>query len=484
MGTAVRFIWGAAWRILAFCAVVGAGLWWMNRSTGWDANTVIDSNENYVKGRAGLIVVGLAQPERFEPKFFENFLDKVFTQVIPWPINVLAGADTGVVLADPQNPYAPNRFVPKQLADLWGRTSDIDGVPWVEKYKKGELRWEAPSASTPFDTGVFLYPARKQGMRFASAKTAVKARYLYYARLPDGVLPHYRQTLDLANGGIALAQKRYPLAAAEFVDAFDKGQKEAAVRRVLDSGVDTLILASALPIHSNFEELRGSFAGIHKIAEAWRAENGGKPVRYVVAPWIGSQPAFEDAWLTHFEAATPQASTPGQSAMGIITLHGLPVSLIKSDSWSKRVPQMVGRLKPRMEAILKAKGYGDIEVVAAQEAFGDTAEDPENKILSVNESYARARKEGRALAIALPVEFLAENTDTLFAHAVFMFDGLPGYQSFQGPPADTDWSKPYVRRFQSGKTLHIYAGSPGGANQGKAQEALASSVGAAFRKPE
>ncbi len=477
MKTALRFIWGAGWRILAFLLVVSVGLWWMNRDTRWDANSVIESADNKVTGKAGLLVVGLAQPETYDPKFFDNFLEKLFTQVIPWPINVLAGSDTGIVLLDPDRPFSTERFEPKQLADIWGRTSDIDGISWVEKYRKGQLRWEKPSTTVPFDPGVFLYPQRKQGMRFAAAKTALKARYLYYARLPNGVLPHYRQTVDMANAGIALAKQRYPLTAAEFVDAFDKGQKEAAVRRVLDSGIDTLILSSVQPIHSDFEELQGSFADIHKIVEQWRKENGGKKIRYAVAPYLAGQPAFEKLWLDHFEATVPQASGPNQSALGIITLHGLPVSLLESDSWSKRTPKVMARLKPRMVEILKAKGYAKVEVQPAQEGFGDLMEDPDHKIVSVSELYAKARKDGTDLAIALPVEFLAENTDTLFAHSAVMFDGLPGYKTYQGPPANVDWTKPFVRNFRSGKTQMIYAGSPGSANQGLAAEALADSIG-------
>jgi hypothetical protein len=334
----------------------------------------------------------------------------------------------------------------------------------------------------PHDTGFFLYPERKQGMRMAAAKTAAKARYIYYARLPGGVLPHYRQTVGMANAAIAMTRAEHPLVAAEFADAFDKGQKEAAVRRVLDSGIDTLILASVQPIHSDFEELQGSFAAVHKIVEEWRKTHGGKPVHIVIAPYLASQPGFDRLWLGQFEKTVPQAMVPGQSAMGIITLHGLPVSLVNKDSWAGRVKIVTARLKPQMEAILKAKGYANGLVETAQEGFGDTVEDPDNKLVSVSELFARARAEKRAVAVALPIEFLAENTDTLFGHAALMFDGLPGYATYQGPPKGTDWSYPYVRMFKSGATVQIYAGAPGGANQTLASQALASGIGTLFRK--
>ena len=482
MGTTIRIIWAITWRTLLFIVVVGTGLWWMNRDDRWDANAVINSTSNRVEGRAGLIVVGLAQPERFEPKFFVNFLEKLLGEAIPWPINVIAGADRGVVLMDPGHAFATARFEPEALADIWGNKKDIDGVDWIEKYRRGETRWEKPSATVPHDTGFFLYPARKQGMRTVAAKTSAKARYIYYASLPGGILPHYRQTIDMAERGIEIAKARNPIIAADFADAFDPSQKEQAVRRVLDSGIDTLILASVQPIHSDFEELRGSFSGVHKIVEAWRKEHGGKRINIAIAPYLASQPSFDQLWLDHFERTVPPATKTGQSAMGIITQHGLPVAMIAKDSWSGRVKSVTDRLKPKMAAILKRKGYGDVRVETGPEGFGDMLEDPDNVVTSVSEFFAIGRAQKRTIAIALPIEFLSENTDTLFAHAALMFDGLPGYKTYQGPAADTDWSKPYVRQFRQGQTMQIYAGSPGGDYQELASAALATSIGSLFKK--
>ena len=476
----IRFIWGIFWRVGAFLALVAAGLWWGNRPPEWNGEAVLAANDTKIEGRAGLIVVALAQPEKFAPKFFENFVEKLFTQVIPWPVNALAGGDNGVVLVDPGQPYMIRRRTPHRLADIWGREADVDGIPWVEKYRRGQLRWEKPSTTTPKDIGVFLYPARKQGMRFASAKAAIKARYLYYARLPGGVLPHYRQTMDMAEGAVAEAKKRYPLVEGAVADAFDPYIKERAVERVLDAGVDTLILASAGPVYSGFEELNGSFVGVHKIVEKWRMAHGGKPVKIVIAPYLATQPAYEQLMMAHFAESVPQATGSGQNAMGILTLHGLPVSLIGSDSWSGRVAALGKRLIPQAEAILKAKGYATAEVALGSEAFADGKEDPDNRIASVNELFKRAIREGRALAVAVPLEFLAENTDSLFGHEALFMAGIPGHTDYQAPPANGDWSNPYVRRYQAGKTTIVYGGAPGGATQPQQSEALTQAIGTLF----
>ncbi len=476
-----KFLWGATWRTLAFSAVVGAPLWYANRAPDWSGRKIIEAGDSRLHGKVGVVVVALMQPERFEQRFYSNFVEKIFTQVIPWPINVLAGADGGVVLVDPEKPFQQVRYRPKRLMDIWGREADLDGVPWIEKFRQGALRWETPSTTVPHDFGYYLYPARKQGMRTASAKTVAKMRFIYYPELPDGTLPHYAQTLTMAQGAINAVKTRHPVVAGEVADAFDPHGKEQAVFRVLDAGADTLVLASAQPIYSDFEELEGSFVGVHKAVAAWRKRNGGKAVKIVIPPYIASQASYDRLVLDNFADSVPQASGPGQAAMGILSLHGLPVSLLATDSWSGRVAAISKRLVPQAEAILKAKGYAKVEVHLAPEGFGDTLEDPDNKQTSVHELYRRAEREQFAVAVASPLEFLAENTDSLFGHSALMFDGFPGYRSYMGPPKGTGWNKPYVRRFQLGKTLAIYGGAPGGDTLPQQSAALADAIGAVFK---
>jgi hypothetical protein len=465
---------------LAFSAVAAVPLWYVNRGADWSGAQLIKAGDSRIEGKAGLIVVALMQPERFDQRFYSNFVDKLFGQVIPWPVNVLAGADSGVVLVDPDKPYQQARYVPGRLMDIWGREADLDGVPWAEKFRRGELRWEKPSTTTPHDFGYYLYPARKQGMRTASAKTVIKARFVYYPELPGGYLPHYSQTLAMAQGAVDTASARHPLVAGEVVDAFDPYAKEQAIFRVLDAGTDTLVLASAQPIYSDFEELDGSFVGVHKAVEQWRKRHGGKRIKIVIPPYMASQASFDRLVIANFARSVPQASAPGQAAMGILSLHGLPVSLLGSDSWSGRVAALTKRLVPQAEAVLRAKGYARVEAHLAPEGFGDALEDPDNQQTSVHELYLRAEAQGFAVAVASPLEFMAENSDSLFAHSALMFDRFPGYRTYMGPPPGTDWAKPYVRRFQLGKTLAIYGGAPGGDQVAQESAVLADAIGAVF----
>jgi protoheme ferro-lyase len=466
--------------IALLLALIGALLWWMNRDPGPDVAKLLGTNQK-VEGRAAVLVVALLQPSHNDPKFWNNAVNEIRQKVIPWPINIVAGMDRGVALFDPGHPFAPEMFTPSKLADYQGNENDVDGTPWIIRYRRGELVWKAASKTLPHDTGYFLYGGRYQGMGTGAAKVSAKARYLYYALLPGGYLPQNDQIRAMVTAGIARARTAHPeLITGEIGDSFDPWAQDQAVHRLLDTEIDTLILTSAQPVYSDHEEFRGAFRHVIESVAHWRAAHKGKPIKIILAPWMASQPAFDAMMLEHFAATVPLASAPGQKAMGIMSLHGLPPSLAAKDSWSKRWPQSFARLKPKMAEILRAKGYAAVTVEAGSEGFADTLEDPDNEIASVAELYARARQEGYALAIALPLEFIAENSDTLYAHAALMFDGLPGYRTYQGPPANVDWSKPYVRRFVSGKTVMIYAGSPGGENLSGGTAALASAIGSVF----
>jgi hypothetical protein len=483
MGKVLGIVWGITWRVTAFCLVLTAGLLWMNRHPGWDARTAYETQDTKLNGRVGVAVVALAMPERYDPVFFENFLDKLFTGPIPWPINVFAGADAGIALIDPTNAKAAVRYEPKVLADIWGRTEDIDGVPWIEKYKRGQVRFVAPSGNVAHDHGFFLYPERKGGVRTLTAKLLLKARYIMYPALPNGYLPHYSQTMSMAEATLSDLRARHQITAGAVVDAFSPWKGEVAIRSILDQGVDTLVLSSVQPIYSDFEELRGSFQKVYKVVEAWKSEHPNKPVKLVIAPYMATADSFDTLWINHLNATVPDAKVQGQSrARVILGLHGLPTSLINTDSWSPRAKTTVDRIGPKLAAAMKAKGYGVVEIVRASEGFADGPEDKKNELVSVAEEFRRAADDKFDVVVSLPLEFMAENTDMLFTHAATMFDGLPGYSPYQGPPADVNWAKPYVRSFQQGNTQIIYSGAPGGDAAPAAGAVLADAVSTLWAK--
>jgi hypothetical protein len=171
------------WWLALLGGLFGLSIWWMNRDTRWDANVALAKPGERASGRVGVIIVGVAQPSHFEKNYWIDTVDKLVATVIPWPVNRFVGADKGVVLMDPGHPYAPRAFTPTQLLDVEGRARDASGVPWIERYQRGEIIWSPPSATLTKDMGVFVCPGQKQGLSTLTAKTSAKARYLYYGQL-------------------------------------------------------------------------------------------------------------------------------------------------------------------------------------------------------------------------------------------------------------------------------------------------------------
>lgn len=464
--------------VLALGVVVGVNA----NDKGWDGRAHYLADDDAIVGRPGALVVMLAQPSRYDPGFYVHFVEKLFGPggAIPWPISALAGADAGVALIDPARPYAPEPFAPTALVDASGSTRDVDGVAYLEKWKSGKVRWVKPSKTVAHDTGFFLYEGRKGGMRTPAAKLLLKARHLYYAQLPDGYLPHGDHTRAMVAAALAQLDIAAPGTPAAAVDAFDPAQMRAAVRQVLDAGVDTIVLASAIPILSDFEELRGSYPKVKKEIDLWRGENGGKPIKIVIADGLSTSAAYYEGWAATLDRVLAPAPRPSAPATIVITYHGLPATMMKTDYWSTLRAPVDARMREALAPIAQAKGYAPT-FVTAFEGFAEGVEDPDDKILGVGETLRAAQAKGDGLTVALPIEFLAENTDTLYAHAVSMFDGLPGYALYEGPPPNVDWSAGHVRRFQAGGATAIYAGAPSLAEQARFADALADVLIAAVR---
>ena len=83
--------------------------------------------------------------------------------------------------------------------------------------------------------------------------------------------------------------------------------------------------------------------------------------------------------------------------------------------------------------------------------------------------------DGYDYVISLPIEYCAENSDTLFQHAQETFHEFDEYEIYD--PVDyPDFSVPYVREIKQGKTRIIYNGVPVGKYQQHVIEAFYQSL--------
>jgi hypothetical protein len=451
---------------------------WMNRPGPWDATRAVVAQPAGVRatGRTGVVVFALIQPERYDPTFYDAFFDKLLKTAIPWPVSRLAGRDRGVALIDPMQPDMTAPFQPRALVDAGGRDQGADGVAWIEHMRRGDVEWIGPSERTEGDIGTFLYAGEKAGAPTAGERAKLKARYLYYARLPGGALPMEAQTRAMVEAAFARLRAGHDLAGTALFDAFHPERARAALASLLDQRLDTLVVASALPFHSGFEEYSGGWAQIRAQVDEQARASGRPAPRILFAPQLGEMPAFSALWAQTIERTVAPPPAPDARATLILSLHGLPGRLARRDPWTRNSARAVERLKPALDRAMRARGWTRITMVSAQEAFADGAEDPDDDRLSTREAFEAAAARGDALALAVPVEFLAENTDTLFLHSLLMFEGLPGYARYQGPPVGVDWSRPYVRQFRLNDTDIVFTGTPGGDSAQAAGAALAQAI--------
>jgi protoheme ferro-lyase len=164
-----------------------------------------------------------------------------------------------------------------------------------------------------------------------------------------------------------------------------------------------------------------------------------------------------------------------------VTVHGMPWDHFSWEAWLELAPQYRDKLVEDVNELLKSYSFGRTKVVVCQDEFSDPVWDPKEKYLSTNRAYRQAIKDGYDYVIGLPIEFFAENSDTLFHHALKNYHGFEGYDVYEQIDYP-DWSIPYTREFQQGKTRVIYNGVPVGKYQKHVIEALYQSLDSVLAK--
>jgi hypothetical protein len=125
--------------------------------------------------------------------------------------------------------------------------------------------------------------------------------------------------------------------------------------------------------------------------------------------------------------------------------------------------------------------FAKTEVVQAQDHFADHYNNPDGKYLSTNKGFLDGVRDGFDYVVNLPIEFFAENTDTMFSHAMFNFEGFPGYDVYETIDY-SDWSVPYTRTFKIDNTELIYNGLPVGKYNAPIIEAYTQSIDSVLSK--
>lgn len=408
------------------------------------------------EGKVGIYISQMILPEDFREELYYNVFYKPL-KIIPWPIRELIKLDNGTPLYDENRYFEFTEFTPTRLLDHKGNDLDDDGVPYIEKYKQGLITFVEGKKYTP---GYFIYKEKKAGMPTAAAELIAKARIYYHgegAGMVDGKLPEEQGIQQLIGKTMDRVQAKYGEIDWRWANTDLYDEARAAMFELLDNGADTIIFAPPRPIMSHYEEFNASVRQGSEYIEEWRELNGNKPIKKIIAPQLADFPILRQAYLNllrHQLNDIPE----GSSVKVVASFHGMPWELVENEAWLELS-------KPYLDAMM-----ADIDTILNEEySFSKTAKDltqdhfaeMTERFGSTNEAFWRGINEGYDYVINMPVEFITENTDTLFAHAFINFEGFDEFDVYE--PIDyKNWEEPLVRKYKQDNTTVIYTSVPVG----------------------
>ena len=68
------------------------------------------NQDTEVKGKVGVLISALGQPEEYDFEFFNNYLQLIFNNAFPPILKFIILRDRGTVLRDPENLWAEEEF--------------------------------------------------------------------------------------------------------------------------------------------------------------------------------------------------------------------------------------------------------------------------------------------------------------------------------------------------------------------------------------
>jgi protoheme ferro-lyase len=422
------------------------------------------NHDRVPEGRVGIFISHLVMPEDYRQEDFYLLALKA-KQYIPWPIKLVWDDDRGVLLLDPERPYEFESFEPKRLVDADGRDRDHDGIPYVVKYREGEVEWIEPNPSLHLDHGYFLLTSRQGGMPTVSAKLANKARTYYHGiGIKGHKIPHEAGMRVIVEAAMEQVQARYGAMPWRWVTADNFGLARDAMFELLDEGVDTVILAAPAPIYSHHEEFNGAIKHAMHYIHEWQEAHGGKPIKVIIQPQLGDFPVIRQAWVAMLKDRLD--TLPKTAAVKVaMSIHGMAWDRVPHEAWIELAPAYRDTTLADLKALLESYGFARTEIVLAQDHFADPINNPNGKYLSTNKAFLDGIRDDFDYVINVPIEFFAENTDTLFSHAMFNFEHIPGYDRYEQVDYP-DWTVPYTREYVVEGTRIIYNGVPVGRYNG------------------
>jgi hypothetical protein len=145
----------------------------------------------------------------------------------------------------------------------------------------------------------------------------------------------------------------------------------------------------------------------------------------------------------------------------VVSVHGMAWDLVPNEAWIELSPMYTEPMMEDVTELVKNYNFSRVEVVQSQDHFADPYYNPDGKYLSTNRAFLEGIEDDFDYVVNLPIEFFVENTDTMFSHAMFNFEGFEDFDRYETINY-TDWSIPYTKEFLVDGTHVIYNGLPVG----------------------
>jgi len=452
--------------VLALVAIIGGyGLYtYKNRRLTPDYYETYKNQDTTPVGKVGIFVTALIMPPTHDDIFWYNITHKIFKTIIPWPFRIFAAQDNGIALFDPNRFYEFEEFTPTLLEDPSGSDRFLDGELYMDKYKRGEVIWVPPSRMIHKDCGYFIYTSHKGGIPTRTGKSMNKSRIWYYDKgIKQKKVPHWEGSFQVINATRARIEEKYGEIEWRASSSLYYYTMKEKLHELLDAGCDTIILAAPMGIYSHFEEFNSGFYHSFEYIHEWEQEHPGKKIKVIMAPPMGKFDSLRQAYLEMLKDRLDTVPE-GADVTVAVTVHGMPWDTFPWEAWLELAPIYRDKLFEEVEELIKTYKFGRTSVILCQDEFASHVWDHDDNYLSTNEAYWNAINDGYDYAIGLPIEFFAENTDSLFYHAIKNYEGFDDYHIYD--PFDyPDWTVPFTMEFQQGKTRVIYNGVPVGKYQ-------------------
>lgn len=392
-----------------------------------------------IKGKAGVLITALGQPEDYDFTFFNNYLNLIFNSSFPPILKFIVMRDKGTVLRDPDNLFAEEEFKPKTLMDCFGSTKNAEGVPYADL----KVEWVKPRKKG--DGGHFLWD-KINGYIDIAEKSSIKIAASYYGRMPGKKIPYIQQHQALFKDIKLLIAEQFPGTPVRTAWTMYPETIKKAIDELIQEKVETIVVCDLFPVYSNLEEFNSLFVEIDHVV-AGRA-------KVVFAPSVGAFSSFRRAYVMMAEDEIAKRTREEKSLI-VLTRHGFPE--MPGEPYNKLAPAFYQNLQKEVETIAKGK---NADVVFADTEFAGDDDDPDNKRLSSAEALKMGLEKKYDTIIFILVDFMTENTDTVYCAREEALE--PINFEYGGMVPYNDFSQPFRTELTKDKTRIIIAGTPVG----------------------